>query len=437
MTTDSTGVAGDTNRGPTIPGNGYPPGSPLGTALTQLAGAVAHLGYDDGLHKMLATPRREVSVAVPLRRDDGEIAVLHGYRVQHNVSRGPGKGGVRFHPKVDLNEVRALAMWMTWKCAVVDIPYGGAKGGVTLDPRAYSLPELERVTRRYTSELMPVLGPATDIPAPDVGTDDQTMAWMMDTFSVNTGYTIPGVVTGKPLAIGGSLGRAEATSAGVVHTTAAALADEGLSLSDVSVAVQGFGKVGSYAAEIFHRHGATVRAVSDEFGAIRRDDGIDVPALMRHVASTGTVVGFAGADPDERDNLLFLDVDVLVPAAIEGVLDEHTAQQVKARWIAEGANGPTTTAGDAVLQARGITVLPDILANAGGVVVSYFEWAQANQTYWWTAEEIDHRLEHRMLAAYRAVADLARSDQISMRDAALVIAVQRVADAHRIRGLYP
>jgi glutamate dehydrogenase (NAD(P)+) len=414
-----------------------PDRSPLGTARAQLATAVELLGYDAGLHAMLATPRREITVAIPLRRDDGTTELFTGYRVQHNISRGPGKGGLRYAPGVDPDEVRALAMWMTWKCAVVELPYGGAKGGVTIDPRRYSKTELERVTRRYTSEIMPLIGPERDIMAPDIGTDEQTMAWVMDTYSVNLGYTIPAVATGKPLAMGGSLGRSTATSRGVVHSTRAALADAGVGLHEISVAVQGCGKVGSHAARFYAQAGAKVVAVSDQYGGVHNPDGLDIPALMAHLAREGRLAGFPDADPIDNATLLALDVDVLVPAAVEGVLDEHTAQTVKARWVVEGANGPTTADGDRVLRERGVIVVPDILANAGGVVVSYFEWVQANQAYWWTEQEIEDRLEHRMLTAYAAVADVARAEGLSLRDAALVIGVRRVAEAHEIRGLYP
>ncbi|PVU82142.1 glutamate dehydrogenase [Cellulomonas sp. WB94] len=411
--------------------------SPLGTARAQLAKAVDVLGYDGGLHEMLATPRREITVSIPLRRDDGTIELFTGYRVQHNISRGPGKGGLRYAASVDPDEVRALAMLMTWKCAVVELPYGGAKGGVTIDPRRYSKAELERVTRRYTSEIMPMIGPERDIMAPDIGTDEQTMAWVMDTFSVNRGYTIPAVATGKPLAVGGSLGRLTATSRGVVHTARAALASAGVALSEVRVAVQGFGKVGSHATRFFAEAGATVVAVSDQYGGVQASDGLDVPALLAHVAATGSVVGFAGGDPIDNTTLLALDVDVLVPAAVEGVLDAETAGSVKAAWVVEAANGPTTARADAILADRGIVVVPDILANAGGVVVSYFEWVQANQAYWWTEREIEERLEHRMLEAYAAVAEAARTHGLTLRDAAMMIGVRRVAEAHQIRGLYP
>ena len=414
-----------------------PAPSPIVTAHAQLAAAVRHLGYDEGIHAHLAAPRRELHVAVPLRTDAGELRMFHGYRVQHNVSRGPGKGGLRFHPDVDIEEVRALAMWMTWKCAVADIPYGGAKGGVTIDPRHYSQAELERVTRRYTSEIMPLIGPGTDIMAPDMGTDEQTMAWVMDTYSVAQGHTIPAVVTGKPIAVGGSLGRATATSAGVVHVTDSALREQGDVLQGRTIAIQGFGKVGSHAAAIFAARGARVVAVSDVDGGVRADDGLDIARLQEHVAVTGTVVGFDGGDPITNAQLLALEVDVLVPAATENVLDETTAQTVRAQLVVEGANGPTTPEADAIMAKNGIIVVPDILANAGGVVVSYFEWVQAHQAYWWTAREIDERLEQRMTIAYADVAEHARRDGLSLREAALVIGVKRVAEAHKIRGLYP
>ncbi|WP_129338713.1 Glu/Leu/Phe/Val family dehydrogenase [Cellulomonas endophytica] len=435
--TGTTATDGGT-RTPPVPLTAPPPqAGPLETARAQLASAVGILGLDAGTAEMLGTSRREINVSVPLRRDDGTVELLRGYRVQHNISRGPGKGGLRYAASVDLDEVRALAMWMTWKCALVQLPYGGAKGGVTIDPRAHSAAELERVTRRYTSELMAVIGPEKDIMAPDVGTDERTMAWIMDTYSVNMGFTIPAVVTGKPVDIGGSLGRATATSRGVVHAARAALAEEGVDLREVSAVVQGFGKVGSHATRFLAEAGTRVVAVSDQFGAVHAADGLDVGALARHVAREGTVVGFDGGDPVDRDTVLALDADLLVPAAVEGVLDESAARTVKARWVVEGANGPTTAGGDRVLAERGVTVVPDILANAGGVVVSYFEWVQANQAYWWTEEEIEQRLERRMLEAYADVARTARAEGLTLRDAALTIGVRRVADAHHIRGLYP
>ena len=410
---------------------------PLPQALAQLHQAAGHLGLDPGLHAMLATPRREMTVSIPLRRDDGSVEVLIGHRVQHNFSRGPAKGGLRYHPAVDLDEVRALAMWMTWKCALVQLPYGGAKGGVAIDPKTYSVGERERLTRRLTSELMPILGPDRDVPAPDVGTDEQTMAWIMDTFSVAAGHTVPGIVTGKPLSVGGSLGRATATSQGVVHCVRAVLAEHGRTVAGATAAVQGFGKVGLHTARILHRDGARVVAVSDQFGAVRADAGLDVPALVEHVRATGTVTGFAGGDDAPGEELLGAEVDVLVPAAVEGVLHEGNAGRVRATYVVEGANGPTTTAADALLAQRGVVVVPDILANAGGVVVSYFEWVQANQAYWWSEAEIEDRLEQRMRQAYAEVSAHARRHDMTLRGSALAISVARVAQAHTTRGLYP
>lgn len=406
-------------------------------ARAQLRAATDLLGYDDGTYQMLARPRREVSVTVPLRRDDGTLEVLEGHRVQHNITRGPAKGGIRFAPTVDLDEVRALAMWMTWKCALLDVPYGGAKGGVRINPLAYSTGELERVTRRYTSELMPILGPTQDIPAPDVGTDEQTMAWIMDTFSVATGHTVLGVVTGKPLSLGGSLGRREATSRGVVQVALAAMESLGMNPTSTSAAVQGFGKVGSGAARFLWDAGLAVEAVSDQFGAIRAEGGLDLPALQDHVAATGSVVDFPGADAIDRDDLLTQDVDVVVPAAVEGVLTRDNAAAVRAKLVVEGANGPTSAEADAILAANDVLVVPDILANGGGVIVSYFEWVQANQAYWWTSDEVEERLRAKMLASFERVGAFARERDLSLRGAATVMAVERVATAHRLRGLYP
>ncbi|MCC5781846.1 glutamate dehydrogenase [Kocuria sp. CCUG 69068] len=422
-----------------LPGIGTTPHTvgPLVDAQAQLASAVATLDYEPGLHALLASPRREMTVSIPLRRDDGSVEVLTGHRVQHNVSRGPAKGGVRYSPQVDLDEVRALAMWMTWKCALIDVPYGGAKGGITVDPRRYSRPEIERLTRRYTSEILPIIGPDKDIPAPDIGTDEQTMAWMMDTFSVSSGYTVPGVVTGKPVSLGGSLGRASATSAGVVHIALAALEHVGITAARATAAVQGFGKVGADAALFLTEAGVKVVSVSDQYGAVHRADGLDIRALQDHVAVIGSVVGFPGAETIPGEQLLVLEVDLLVPAAVEGVLTGANAHEVRARVVVEGANGPTTAEADRVLTEAGVLVVPDILANAGGVVVSYFEWVQSNQAYWWSRQEVDHRLEHRMLSAWHHLLDVASARGLTLREAATVTAVERVADAHRTRGLYP
>jgi glutamate dehydrogenase (NAD(P)+) len=412
--------------------------SALESALLQLQSAVRHLGLDDGLHQLLATPRRSLEVAVPLRRDDGTMQVLNGYRVQHNLSRGPAKGGVRFHPHTDLNEVRALAMWMTWKCALIGIPYGGAKGGVAVDPRSLSRNELERVTRRYASEIMPIIGPEKDIPAPDVGTDEQTMAWMMDTYSMHSGYTVTGVVTGKPVSIGGSEGRGGATSRGVMFAVFSALKEAGVDHRGARVAVQGFGKVGGLAAQFLHDAGCCVVAVSDVGGGIYNPRGLDPAALLKHLRTgADTVVGYPGTDEITNAELLELDVDVLVPAALEGVIHEGNASAVKARFVVEGANGPTTPDGDAILEDRGIVVVPDILANSGGVAVSYFEWVQDLQAYFWSEDEVNDRLKILMERAYDQVSSLASEQGLSLRTAAQVIGVGRVADAHRTRGLYP
>ena len=411
--------------------------SALDEARSQLADAVELLGYDRGVYDLLATPRRELTVSIPLRRDDGSIEVIIGHRVQHNYSRGPAKGGLRFSPDVDLDEVRALAMWMTWKCALLDVPYGGAKGGVAIDPRAYSTAELERVTRRYTSEISPLIGPTRDIPAPDIGTDEQTMAWMMDTYSVGHGHTVLGVVTGKPISLGGSLGRASATSRGVVHVALQALGHVGRDPRHSTAAVQGFGKVGRGAARFLHDAGITVVSVSDQYGAVLDADGLDVPLLEQHVDEHGTVVGFENAAPIDNADLLELEVDLLVPAAVEGVIDGDNAGRVRARLVVEGANGPTTTAADAILAERGVTVVPDILANAGGVIVSYFEWVQANQAYWWTETEVEERLADRMAGAWQRVLEHSAHHGITLRAAATSLAVQRVAEARVQRGLYP
>ncbi|GAA0319356.1 Glu/Leu/Phe/Val dehydrogenase dimerization domain-containing protein [Kineococcus aurantiacus] len=411
--------------------------APLEDARRQLAEAVSHLGLSEGTYRLLAHPRREVTVSVPLRLDNGDVELYIGHRVQHNFSRGPAKGGLRYAPTVDLDEVRALAMWMTWKSALLDVPYGGAKGGIAIQPRDHSRAELERLTRRYTSEILPVIGPERDIPAPDVGTDESTMAWIMDTYSVNSGYTVPGVVTGKPLELGGSLGRASATSRGVTHIALAALQHAGIARRGARVAVQGMGKVGRDAARFLAEAGLRVIAVSDQYGAVHHDGGLDIAAVVRHLDVTGSVVGAPGSDELEREALLELDVELLVPAALEGAIHEGNAHRVQARVVVEGANGPTTTAADQVLADHGVLVVPDILANAGGVIVSYFEWVQSNQTYWWSADEVESRLEARMLSAWEQVVRFAADRRLSLRAAATALAVGRVAEAHRLRGLYP
>lgn len=410
---------------------------PLAAAHHQLREAVDFLDLGNDQFDLLKTPRRELTVSVPLRRDDGSHELFTGFRVQHNLSRGPAKGGVRYSPMVDIDEVRALAMWMTWKCALLNLPYGGAKGGIAIDPRHYSQQELERVTRRYTSEISHFIGPDRDVPAPDIGTDAQTMAWMMDTFSVNTGHTVLGVVTGKPMPVGGSLGRASATSRGLGHVALAALRSTRSSLSGVTAAVQGFGKVGRGAAIFLAEEGIEVVTVSDQYGAVYRSSGLDIDALGTYVDATGSVVGFPESEPIAGSALLELPVTLLVPAAVESVLTAENAPRIQAEIIAEGANGPTTPEADAIFEERGITVVPDILANAGGVLVSYFEWVQGNQSYWWSERDVEDRLRTRMVEAWEQVSGRAAADQRSLRRTATSIAVHRVAEAHRLRGLYP
>jgi len=411
--------------------------SPLTDALAQLDGAAQHLGISPGAHAMLAQPRRELMVSVPLRRDDGSTVVYSGYRVQHNFSRGPAKGGLRYSPSVDIDEIRALAMWMTWKCALVDVPYGGAKGGVAFEPRDHSKAELERVTRRYTSEILPIIGPDVDIPAPDMGTDEQTMAWIMDTYSSAQGHTVPGVVTGKPISLGGSLGRASATSRGVSHVALMAMASCGIDPTQASAAVQGFGKVGRDAARFLHDAGVAIQAVSDVDGAIFNGNGISISALGAHVDATGSVAGFDGAEDLDPADLLTAEVDALIPAALEGVITADNAHDIRAGIVVEGANGPTTNEADEILHDRGVLVVPDILANAGGVIVSYFEWVQANQAYQWRESEVNERLEERMTRAWYSVIEYASLHRLTYRQAATALAVQRVVEAHELRGLYP
>jgi glutamate dehydrogenase (NAD(P)+) len=410
---------------------------PLDDAKRQLKTATALLGYDEGTFDMLATPRREVTVSVPLRLDNGDVELLVGHRVQHNFSRGPAKGGLRYAPSVDLDEVRALAMWMTWKCALVDLPYGGAKGGVRIDPTRYSTSELERVTRRYTSEISPLLGPERDIPAPDVGTDEQTMAWLMDTYSVTQGHTVLGAATGKPVSLGGSLGRATATGRGVALVALAALRSRQIDPRRATASVQGFGKVGRHAAAFLVQAGTKVLAVSDQYGAVHNPGGLDIQALEAHALQTGTVVGFDGGERIDPQAVLSAKVDLLVPAAVEGVINSSNAHDVRAEIIVEGANGPTTAAADLILESRDQLVVPDILANSGGVIVSYFEWVQANQAYWWSEADINDRLANRMRTAWSTVADHAEELGVPLRVAATCLAVERVANAHKQRGLYP
>jgi glutamate dehydrogenase (NAD(P)+) len=420
------------------PAAAFTPGArALQAALAQFDAAAAHLALEPELVDILRVAQREYVVRFPVKLDDGHVRVFDGYRVQHNTARGPAKGGLRFHPRTDIDEVRALAMWMTWKCALVDVPFGGAKGGVTCDPRSMSQREIEAVTRRLATELEPVVGPNSDIPAPDVGTNAQVMAWFMDTISMHSGYSVPGVVTGKPLAIGGSAGRADATGQGVVYTIEHAAEKLGMDLQGATVAIQGFGNVGEATARLISDIGAKAIAVTDVGGGVINRDGLDVAQLAQRFKAQGTVAGAAGTAPIDNDALFGLDVDVLVLAALEGQVTAANAHTVRARILAEGANGPTEPSADAILQERGVTVLPDILCNAGGVIVSYFEWAQNRSALAWTREQVNERLRLQMLHAADEVWQRAQADGIPPRLAAHAIAVERVADATRLRGLYP
>jgi glutamate dehydrogenase (NAD(P)+) len=409
----------------------------LAAAHAQYDAAAAYLDIEPGLREVLRVPQREMVVKFPVKLDDGSVRVFTGFRVQHNVSRGPAKGGLRFHPQADLDDVRALAMWMTWKCALVDVPFGGAKGGVTCDPRAMSAKELEAVTRRFATELEPIVGPDRDIPAPDVGTNAQVMAWFMDTISMHKGHSVPGVVTGKPLSIGGSAGRAEATGRGVLYTIEDAAGRLGFGVQGATIAVQGFGNVGDAAARLLHEAGAKVVAITDVGGGVYNAAGLDVPALALRLRETGSLTGAPDTTPIDNETLFGLDVDVLVLAALEGQITAANAGRVRARILAEGANGPVDPSADPILHQLGVTVIPDILCNAGGVIVSYFEWAQNRSALAWTVDEVNERLRRQILSAAEAVWQRAASERIPSRLAAHLIAVERVADATRVRGLYP
>ncbi|HEX6139578.1 MAG TPA: Glu/Leu/Phe/Val dehydrogenase [Candidatus Limnocylindria bacterium] len=411
--------------------------SAIASALAQFDRAAEHLDLDPATRAMLRVPKREWTVRFPVRMDDGHVEVFTGYRVQHNVARGPAKGGMRFHPSTDIDEVRALAMWMTWKCALVNVPFGGAKGGVTVDPFSLSPDELARVTRRFTAELQGIIGPEMDIPAPDMGTNAQTMAWMMDTYSMHRGFSVPGVVTGKPVSLGGSEGRSDATGLGVVYCIERALVDAGMELKGARIAVQGFGNVGEAAARLLHERGATLIAISDVGGGVRNEAGLDPRSLQLRVRETGSVAGAPGTDPISNAELLELGCDVLVLAALEGQVTGENAGRIHARILAEGANGPTSFEADPILRERGITVIPDILCNAGGVIVSYFEWVQNLQSFAWTVEQVSERLRHIILAAYDDVKRVTEERGIDARLASHAIAVGRVAEAQQIRGRYP
>jgi glutamate dehydrogenase (NAD(P)+) len=407
-------------------------------ALAQLDNVAGILKLDSGVHETLKLPKRELTVNFPVNMSDGSVRMFSGYRVHHNLTRGPAKGGIRYHPATNLDEVRALAFWMTVKCAVVNIPFGGAKGGVVCDPSKLTMGELEDLTRRYTAEILPLLGPEKDIPAPDMGTNGQVMAWLMDTYSMHLGYTVPAVVTGKPICIGGSEGRVEATGRGVVTVARQALLADGKQLPDSKVAVQGFGNVGSVAALFCHRSGAIVQAVSDVSGAIYSKNGLDIHALIEYSKQNKTVLGFPGSetlkDPKE---LLTLPIDILIPAAMEGQITKDNADHIQAKFVVEGANGPTTPEADAILERRGITVVPDVLANAGGVTVSYFEWVQGLQSNYWTEEDVNAKLDEILGRAYKQVQAASKKYGVSLRMGAFIVGIGRVAEAAQVRGIYP
>ncbi|HEY3324894.1 MAG TPA: Glu/Leu/Phe/Val dehydrogenase [Planctomycetota bacterium] len=406
-------------------------------ALRQLDEVAVRINLDPNMHVMLRHPKRTLEVAVPIRMDDGHVEVFQGYRVHHNQYRGPCKGGIRYHHEVSMEEVKALAMLMTWKCALMNIPYGGAKGGVVCDPNKLSLGELERITRRFTSEIMIVIGPDRDVPAPDMGTNAQTMAWMMDTYAMIIGHSVPQIVTGKPVSVGGSLGRIEATGRGVSFITAAVAKECGIEMKGLRVAIQGAGNVGSNAAKALHELGAKVIAISDVKGGIYNEAGIDPFKLFSSLGPKDSVVDRYPGQKLSNDELLEIDCDVLIPAALGGVITGDNAAKIKAKTIVEAANGPVTPDADLILDKRGIVVVPDILANAGGVTVSYFEWVQGIQYYFWELEEINARLHKIMKSAFTQLWALSRRERVSMRTAALMISVGRVADAAKSLGLFP
>ncbi|MCH7818630.1 MAG: Glu/Leu/Phe/Val dehydrogenase [Candidatus Marinimicrobia bacterium] len=411
--------------------------NPFEIAMRNFDTAADRLGINENMRNRIKHPMRALIVSIPVRMDDGSVRRFEGYRVQHSTMRGPAKGGVRYHPQVNLDEVKALATWMTWKCAISGIPFGGGKGGICCNPKEMSPAELERMTRRYIIEIMPIIGPEKDIPAPDVYTNAQTMAWMMDTFSMNKGYAVPGIVTGKPLEIGGSLGREFATARGTVYTVESGAKYIGLDLSKATCAVQGFGNAGSNAARLISELGTKVVAVSDSQGGIFSSKGLDIDAVIQHKKETGSVIGFAGAEDISNEELLIIDCDVLIPAALENVLTEKNAADVKAKIIAEAANGPTTPEADKILEEKNVFIIPDILANAGGVTVSYFEWVQNVQHLFWKEEEINERLRTIMDVAFKSVIEYKEKYNVYMRIAANMLGINRVAQAAKVRGLYP
>ncbi|HEX7256237.1 MAG TPA: Glu/Leu/Phe/Val dehydrogenase [Gaiellaceae bacterium] len=411
--------------------------NPFELAQGQLRQVAREFQIDENLVRVLEQCKKVVAVSIPVVMDDGQIQTFEGYRVTHNIARGPSKGGIRYHPDVTVDEVKALAIWMTWKCALMGIPFGGAKGGVVCNPKQMSRMELEKMTRRYTSEIINEIGPEKDIPAPDVGTDPSVMAWIFDTYSMNKGHSVLGVVTGKPLNVGGSLGRLEATAHGALYCLREAAKKQDRSLAGLRVALQGFGNVGSYLARFVHEDGATVVALSDSKGGIYNPNGIDVRLALAHKQETGQLEGLKDAETITNEELLVIDTDVLAPCALEQVITSANADKIKASIVVEGANGPTTPTADAILEDRGVLVLPDVLANAGGVVVSYFEWVQGLQEYFWKEDEVNRRLNEITSRAFHETWDTYESRSTTMRMAAYGLAVQRVSEATMTRGLYP
>ena len=411
--------------------------NPFALAQSQLFRVGEIFAIDPNLIRVLSQCKKAVEVSIPVSMDDGSIGVFKGFRVTHNVARGPSKGGIRYHPDVTADEVKALAMWMTWKCALMGLPFGGAKGGVVCNPKELSTTELEHLTRRYTSEIINDIGPERDIPAPDVGTDGRVMAWIFDTFSMNKGHSVLGVVTGKPLSVGGSLGREEATARGSLYCIQALATKQGRRLSENTVAIQGFGNVGANLARLLHQEGARVIAVSDSQGGAHNPNGIDVPSALAHKQEHGTLVGLANAEAVTNEELVELQCDILAPCALEQVVTEENADRIKAAVICEGANGPVTPAADTILEDKGVLVLPDVLANAGGVVVSYFEWVQGLQEYFWREDEVNAKLHDIVVRAFEEAWHTRESHATSLRMASYGLAVQRVAEATTTRGLYP
>jgi glutamate dehydrogenase (NAD(P)+) len=410
--------------------------NPFEAMMSRFDRAAELLDLEPGIYKILRHPEKQITISIPVQMDNGDVEVFTGFRVLYNTSRGPAKGGIRFDMNVTLEEVKALAAWMTWKCAVVNLPFGGSKGGVICDPPKLSVSELERLTRRYTAGIISILGPDSDVPAPDVNTNERVMAWVMDTYSMHVRHTVTAVVTGKPVEMGGSLGRREATGRGCMIVTREALKHLGMPVQGTTVAVQGFGNVGSVAAQLLQREGCKITAISDRSGGVYNRAGVDIDKAIAWARERKSLEGFSGGDRITNEELLMADVDVLLPAALENVITSKNAAKIKARVICEGANGPTTAGADSILEEKGIFVIPDILANAGGVTVSYFEWVQDRGGYFWSEEVVNDRLRDIMIRSFRDVLDLSRQHKVNMRTAAYMLAISRVATVHRLRGIY-